>query len=404
MRPGLQEPCILVDCTVGDAYPAGHEHWSLEVLLAVIGSATRLEVKDAAATVSFGDYCKYLKDGASSDDNPCYVWEALVDGDDCHAAIISRYRTPLLFGVQQGLHVPGDAGDLLSHAGEDGLLFGCHRWLLIGPPRSGSSLHVDPLGTSAWNMLLLGSKLWCVFPPLGEAEATMLVACSALAEAGDTDVEGGDELCAAQWFSRVLPLLMVAARAWKPALQPVCFIQNEGETVYIPAGYHHAVINLTDTVCVTQNWCEPSNYENVCREIYGESAIGEEDKDAWRVSCDATGTPALCVHCGKDTECNTFPLFDDRPLCLSCQRASRLYDLCTAAEAEAGGVCVWKLRGGDVPPHIEGRGGDSSRLYSVEHIRTIRRERGLRGVWPAPKGNTPTVGPPPRGRGRGRRK
>ncbi len=153
-------PALISGCTDIAAWPAGAEFWSPAALEASIGASSRFEVAQSDATVSLGDFTAYMaSDAAANDDNPVYIFETLVDGE--HDDLVRKFVVPRLFtslDALTGIHTPGDAKDLLSAAGEEGLAFGLHRWLLMGSKNSGSNMHVDPLGTSAWNTLLVGTK------------------------------------------------------------------------------------------------------------------------------------------------------------------------------------------------------------------------------------------------------
>lgn len=95
-------------------------------------------------------FLKYMQH--NKDDSPLYVFDGNFDGDNVSRSLLADYKVPSYF-----------TDDLFSLVGEDRRP--PYRWILLGPERSGSSVHIDPLATSAWNTVLVGRKRWVLFPP-----------------------------------------------------------------------------------------------------------------------------------------------------------------------------------------------------------------------------------------------
>ncbi|CAN0038105.1 unnamed protein product, partial [Choristocarpus tenellus] len=97
------------------------------------------------------DYVQYAEE--SQEELPLYVFDKRF-ADKC-PALGEAYNVPAVFPADQN-------STEASHSrwGRPD-----HRWLIAGPARSGSSFHVDPNCTSAWNGVVAGRKKWILFPP-----------------------------------------------------------------------------------------------------------------------------------------------------------------------------------------------------------------------------------------------
>lgn len=151
------------------------------------------------------------------DDSPLYVFDSMFERGARDCAIRHDYEVPPYFRE-----------DLFRLAGEHRRP--PYRWFLVGPRRSGTGVHLDPLGTSAWNTLLHGRKRWVLFPP--DVPRDVVRPRAYLRRDKGEDDEPVD------YFTLILPRIKAAHPGL--AARMVEFTQRPGETVYVPGGWWHA--------------------------------------------------------------------------------------------------------------------------------------------------------------------
>ena len=201
------------------------ERWSsAEALVAHYGDF-EMDLADDVR-LPLREYVEYAANNLA--DSPYYLVERSFQGE--RAALLDDFAPPSFFADDLLAEIPGSKRA---------------RYCFFGGARSGTFLHVDPLCTSAWNVCLAGRKRWCMLAP----ETDMAVH-------GLEHFAQGKHQLPVCWFLDEHPRLQRSAVAGK--LTMIECVQGPGDMVFIPAGWHHAVINLEWTSAVSQNFMAPA--------------------------------------------------------------------------------------------------------------------------------------------------
>lgn len=234
------KPCIIDGIPETEHWLAATGNWSLESLKHRFGDRYFKCGEDDDGykiKVRLKYFLQYLRH--NTDDSPLYVFDGSFDNDPVSKDLMNDFHVPFFF--------PEDLFNLVGEKRRPP-----YRWVLIGPARSGSEVHIDPLGTSAWNTLVSGRKRWVLFPP-GTPKA--------IAKGLDVIIKGEDDE-AINYFVDLLPRIR---EKYGNSITIVECIQEAGQTMFVPGGWWHGVLNLTDTVAVTQNYCSSVNFDQVWR-------------------------------------------------------------------------------------------------------------------------------------------
>ncbi|KAH9821345.1 hypothetical protein DFH28DRAFT_1079363 [Melampsora americana] len=200
-----------------------------------------LEFRAESSLVTLPDY-KLYHDKCETEESPLYLFDSDfvektvgldLEGD---GGLGSEYHVPEIFG-----------NDLFGCLGPDERPD--FRWLIIGPTRSGSTWHKDPNGTSAWNAVISGKKLWICFPPDCTPPGVRV---------SEDESEVESPLSIAEWFINYYQVSKeeYGLKAHDPQkrgkmLEGIC---EAGEIFYVPSGWWHLVVNLEPSIAITQNF------------------------------------------------------------------------------------------------------------------------------------------------------
>jgi len=140
-----------------------------------------------------------------------------------------------------------------------------YKFVYLGPAGTSTPLHADVVRSYSWSANIIGRKMWRLLPPeyvglLYDSSGTSIAPCfynTNIEEDRSGDSSGGDD------DNHTDITTIILGRRY-PRLKEaneyiVTVYQEEGEAIFVPSGWFHEVINITDVVSINHNWFNAHN-------------------------------------------------------------------------------------------------------------------------------------------------
>uniref|UniRef100_A0A8C5NXZ7 2-oxoglutarate and iron-dependent oxygenase JMJD4 n=1 Tax=Jaculus jaculus TaxID=51337 RepID=A0A8C5NXZ7_JACJA len=229
-----------------------------DVVVPVANCGVREYNSNPKEHMPFRDYIsywkEYIRDGYSSPRGCLYLKDWHLCRDSSEEDLEDVFILPVYF-----------SSDWLNEFW-DALNVDDYRFVYAGPRGSWSPFHADIFRSFSWSVNICGRKKWLFFPP-GQEEA--LQDCHGNLPYDVTSLELQD--------TRLYPRL-------KDSSPPLEVVQEAGEMVFVPSGWHHQVYNLDDTISINHNWVNGCNLANMWHFLQQELRAVQQEVSEWKDS------------------------------------------------------------------------------------------------------------------------
>ncbi|XP_039609195.1 2-oxoglutarate and iron-dependent oxygenase JMJD4 isoform X1 [Polypterus senegalus] len=141
-----------------------------------------------------------------------------------------------------------------------------YRFVYMGPKGTWTPFHADVFHSYSWSANVCGRKRWLLFPP---GQEDCLRNCHGDLVYDVTSLTLLDKMKYPKYVSNC---------------QPIEIIQEAGEVIFVPSGWHHQVHNLEDTISINHNWVNGCNIKIMWKFLQEELLTVQNEINEWKDS------------------------------------------------------------------------------------------------------------------------